>query len=205
MILIFSVITVDLWPWPFFSGGSSTGSQHSPWLSSRVAIPVALKRSYHIPVSTVLQSITSLATSTNSLYNLFFLHSPLTLTSGWLFQPLWKYESHLGWWHSQSSWKNNPVMFQSPPTRHVLTYIYIYTIAPGHQSCARCRCSRLIEEEFSFPAKVLEVPLAQPVTGKIYIGASVRFFTVDSKIYIILSLFGYGSKPCTPGEHQNSW
>ena len=45
------------------------------------------------------------------------------------FNPSEKYESQLGWWHSQyiNIWEeNNPVMFQSPPTRwYIIKFHYI--------------------------------------------------------------------------------
>ena len=63
------------------------------------------------------------------------------LVGGWAL-PLWKmmeWVRQLGWWHFQLNGKNNPFMFQSPPTRyiihwyslvisHICIYNYIYII-----------------------------------------------------------------------------
>ena len=66
------------------------------------------------------------------------------LVGGWAL-PLWKmmeWVRQLGWWHFQLNGKNNPFMFQSPPTRYIIhwyslvishiciyNYIYIYVIS----------------------------------------------------------------------------
>ena len=54
-----------------------------------------------------------------SVYDYFRTSSPRCQPTTWLVvHHPWKiWVRQLGWWHSQVTWENNSVMFQSPPTR----------------------------------------------------------------------------------------